>query len=239
MGNVVAEQKIGPAQAGAGGQCRGRAAKAARRCSACGTGDRGRRAQGPAAAGLGRAGEYSTPRPRGRGARWRPCATAASNLGRDLAADSRQSSPRARQRSGGNPFTSRASQIAGRRRRNRKGVCWKFSPAHGISRIDPALGGPFDPHFHQANVGGRGAPPHPAGTVAQVLQPGYVQHERLLRPALVGVAAGSGGDDRRRPATPANDEDHLKPPAESRYAGLPGPVASAAVSGRYSTAARL
>ena len=30
----------------------------------------------------------------------------------------------------------------------------------------------------------------PAGTVVQVLQPGYVLHDRLLRPALVGVAKG-------------------------------------------------
>ena len=78
--------------------------------------------------------------------------------------------------------------------------------SHGISRIDPALGGPFDPHFHQAMLEVEGSP-HPAGTVAQVLQPGYVQHERLLRPALVGVAAGSAattGDDRH----PSNDEDH-------------------------------
>ena len=59
---------------------------------------------------------------------------------------------------------------------------------HGILRIDPAPGEPFDPHRHQAmfEVENSGLP---AGTVAQVLQPGYAQHERLLRPALVGVAA--------------------------------------------------
>ena len=28
----------------------------------------------------------------------------------------------------------------------------------------------------------------PAGTIVQVLQPGYVIHDRLLRPAMVGVA---------------------------------------------------
>lgn len=58
---------------------------------------------------------------------------------------------------------------------------------HGILRIDPVPGEPFDPHRHQAmfEVGNSGLP---AGTVAQVLQPGYAQHERLLRPALVGVA---------------------------------------------------
>ncbi len=30
----------------------------------------------------------------------------------------------------------------------------------------------------------------PAGTVAQVIQPGYAIGERILRPALVGVAKG-------------------------------------------------
>ncbi|OYD82427.1 nucleotide exchange factor GrpE [Azospirillum brasilense] len=58
---------------------------------------------------------------------------------------------------------------------------------HGILRIDPGPGEPFDPHRHQAmfEVENSGLP---VGTVAQVLQPGYAQHERLLRPALVGVA---------------------------------------------------
>ena len=30
----------------------------------------------------------------------------------------------------------------------------------------------------------------PAGTIVEVLQPGYVLHDRLLRPAMVGVAKG-------------------------------------------------
>lgn len=58
----------------------------------------------------------------------------------------------------------------------------------GIKRIEP-MGQPFDANFHQAmfEVPNSG---QPAGTVVQVLQPGYVIHERLLRPALVGVAKG-------------------------------------------------
>jgi molecular chaperone GrpE len=77
---------------------------------------------------------------------------------------------------------------------------------HGISRLDPALGGAFDPHFHQAMFEVEGSS-YPAGTVAQILQPGYVQHERLLRPAMVGVAAGSAAtnSDNRHPS---NDHDH-------------------------------
>jgi molecular chaperone GrpE len=72
---------------------------------------------------------------------------------------------------------------------------------HGISPIDPVLGEAFDPHFHQAMFEVEGSP-YPAGTVAQILQPGYVQHERLLRPALVGVAAGPATAS--SPATPSS-----------------------------------
>jgi molecular chaperone GrpE len=59
---------------------------------------------------------------------------------------------------------------------------------HNIKRIDP-VGEKFDANLHQAmfEVPNSGKP---AGTVVQVLQPGYVLHDRLLRPALVGVAKG-------------------------------------------------
>jgi molecular chaperone GrpE len=57
---------------------------------------------------------------------------------------------------------------------------------HGIKRIDP-LGERFDHNFHQAmfEIADSG---QPAGTIVQVLQPGYVIHDRLLRPAMVAVA---------------------------------------------------
>jgi molecular chaperone GrpE len=45
----------------------------------------------------------------------------------------------------------------------------------------------FDPHRHQALFEVEGGD-SPAGTVAEILLPGYAYHERLLRPALVGVA---------------------------------------------------
>jgi molecular chaperone GrpE len=60
---------------------------------------------------------------------------------------------------------------------------------HGIRKIEPALGEPFDPHRHQALFQVEKSD-YPAGTIAEVLQPGYVYHERLLRPALVGIAKG-------------------------------------------------
>lgn len=57
---------------------------------------------------------------------------------------------------------------------------------HGIRRIDPQ-GEPFDHNFHQAIFEAE-REDQPSGTVVEVLQPGYVLHDRLLRPAMVGVA---------------------------------------------------
>jgi len=66
---------------------------------------------------------------------------------------------------------------------------------HGLKRIDPK-GQRFDHNFHQAIFEAErpGAPP---GTVIEVLQPGYVLHDRLLRPAMVGVAKGGGEPSER------------------------------------------
>lgn len=61
-----------------------------------------------------------------------------------------------------------------------------------IKRVDP-LGQPFDHNLHQAVMQVE-TPDKPAGTVIQVLQPGYTIHGRLLRPAMVAVSkAGSAG----------------------------------------------
>jgi molecular chaperone GrpE len=57
---------------------------------------------------------------------------------------------------------------------------------HGITRID-ALGQPFDPNLHQA-VMQQPTRDHPPSTVVQVLQHGYVIHDRVLRPASVAVS---------------------------------------------------
>src|SRR6201982_1654159 len=60
---------------------------------------------------------------------------------------------------------------------------------HGIRRIDPK-GDRFDHNFHQAIFEADRAD-EPGGTVIEVLQPGYLLHDRLLRPAMVGVAKGA------------------------------------------------
>jgi molecular chaperone GrpE len=69
---------------------------------------------------------------------------------------------------------------------------------HGIRRLDPK-GERFDHNHHQAvfEVENSEQPP---GTVVEVLQPGYVLHDRLLRPAMVGVAKDGPEPARTEPA---------------------------------------
>ena len=59
---------------------------------------------------------------------------------------------------------------------------------HGIRKIE-AEGQKFDPHFHQAMFEIPNADV-PNNTVVQVVQAGYTIGERVLRPAMVGVAKG-------------------------------------------------
>ena len=59
---------------------------------------------------------------------------------------------------------------------------------HGVKKFDPQ-GQKFDPNFQQAMYEVPDASV-PAGTVVQVMQAGYTIGERVLRPALVGVAKG-------------------------------------------------
>ena len=57
---------------------------------------------------------------------------------------------------------------------------------HGVRRISPQ-GEKFDYNFHQAMFEMPSAD-HDPGTVVEVVQHGYVLHDRLLRPAMVGVS---------------------------------------------------
>ena len=61
----------------------------------------------------------------------------------------------------------------------------KVLEKHGVKMFSP-LGEKFDPNFHQAmyEVPDDSAAP---GTVAQVIQAGYLIGERMLRPAMVAV----------------------------------------------------
>ena len=57
---------------------------------------------------------------------------------------------------------------------------------HGIARIE-AVGQPLDPNRHQAMVEIPSEDAEP-GSIVQEMQAGYMIKDRLLRPALVGVA---------------------------------------------------
>jgi len=59
---------------------------------------------------------------------------------------------------------------------------------HGIVRLDP-MGERLNPHHHEAMFEVPD-PNRPSGTIVQVIEPGYLLHDRLLRPARVGVAKG-------------------------------------------------
>jgi molecular chaperone GrpE len=72
---------------------------------------------------------------------------------------------------------------------------------HAIRQIDP-IGEKLDPHAHEAMVEVLD-PSRVAGTVSQVFERGYALHDRLLRPARVGVAKGGpaqGADPAKGPA---------------------------------------
>jgi molecular chaperone GrpE len=79
----------------------------------------------------------------------------------------------------------------------------KVMEKHGVKKIEPQ-GQKFDPNLHQAMFEIPDATV-PAGTVVKIMQPGYTIGDRVLRPALVGVA--KGGPKAQAPAAdaPAND----------------------------------
>jgi molecular chaperone GrpE len=58
---------------------------------------------------------------------------------------------------------------------------------HGITRID-ADGKHFDPNVHQA-VMQQPSESHEPGTILQVLEQGFMNHDRVLRPAKVMVSS--------------------------------------------------
>ncbi|MDI6027341.1 nucleotide exchange factor GrpE [Corticibacterium sp. UT-5YL-CI-8] len=71
---------------------------------------------------------------------------------------------------------------------------------HGVKKLSPE-GEKFDPNFHQAMFEVPN-PTVPANTVVQVVQPGYSIGDRVLRPAMVGVAKGGPKAAAEAPAEP-------------------------------------
>jgi molecular chaperone GrpE len=80
---------------------------------------------------------------------------------------------------------------------------------NGLKRIAPAKGEKFDPHQHQAMAEAPGTDVAP-GRVVELVQPGYELLGRLVRPAMVVVAAKGAG------AAPAADAEA---PAKANGAG--------------------
>lgn len=71
---------------------------------------------------------------------------------------------------------------------------------HGIKQILP-IGDKFDYEKHQAMFELENTD-QPPGTVVEMMQPGYIMHERLLRPAMVGVA-------KAKPSESPDDIEHV------------------------------
>ncbi|MBO0717838.1 MAG: nucleotide exchange factor GrpE, partial [Rhizobiales bacterium] len=79
---------------------------------------------------------------------------------------------------------------------------------NGVRQFTPQ-GEKFDPNLHQAMFEIPDATV-PAGSVVQVVQPGYMIGDRVLRPALVGV---SKGGPKAAPTAPSNDNAKAAHPA--------------------------
>jgi molecular chaperone GrpE len=65
--------------------------------------------------------------------------------------------------------------------------------SEGVTAIDAAAGKPFDPREHEAiaNVPGTG---HAEGAIVEEVRRGYRLRDRVIRPALVAVAANADPD---------------------------------------------
>eukprot|EP00898_Chlorokybus_atmophyticus_P004659 jgi/Chlat1/5194/Chrsp33S05171 len=99
----------------------------------------------------------------------------ADNLGRAMDAVPQE------YRKGNGGSTQREQQLAKYLRSLFEGVFEK----HGIERYTP-LGEPFDPNLHEAAFEVPD-PSKPNGTVGVVMKTGYKLHDRVVRPAQVGV----------------------------------------------------
>jgi molecular chaperone GrpE len=62
---------------------------------------------------------------------------------------------------------------------------------HGITIVAPEIGEKFDPQLHQAMFEAP-LPDTKAGQIIQVMAEGFLLHDRLLRPAQVGVSSNPG-----------------------------------------------
>jgi molecular chaperone GrpE len=84
--------------------------------------------------------------------------------------------------------------------------------SEGVTHIDASPGRPFDPREHEAIAHVPG-PGRRAGEIVEEVRRGYRLRDRVIRPALVAVAQGSGsGAD----AGAADTTDHTTEPTDQR-----------------------
>ena len=62
---------------------------------------------------------------------------------------------------------------------------------HGVEAVSPEIGDRFDPNMHEAMFEAP-VPDTKAGEIIQVMADGFMLHDRLLRPAQVGVSSTPG-----------------------------------------------
>jgi len=110
----------------------------------------------------------------------------------------------------------------------------KAMERHGIAKLNPE-GEKFDPNYHQAMFE-IPTTEMPSGMVMQVVQPGYLLEDRVLRPAMVGVskAAPAGSGDNNKPkSAPRSDDDapaDEQPQADAASADTSAPAADEAAA---------
>jgi len=73
---------------------------------------------------------------------------------------------------------------------------WETLAKQGLVRIEP-MGQEFNPHFHHA-IARVETTEHADGIVIGELQPGYMFHDKVLRPAMVRVACAPEAQSARR-----------------------------------------
>jgi molecular chaperone GrpE len=79
--------------------------------------------------------------------------------------------------------------------------------SEGVSAIDAIPGTPFDPREHEAVASVPGTD-HPDGSIVGELRRGYRLRDRVLRPALVAVAASGDAAPASQPGEPGPTNDH-------------------------------
>ena len=92
---------------------------------------------------------------------------------------------------------------------------------NSLKKIDPAKGSKFDPHQHQAMME-QDDPSTDPGGVIQTMQPGYELFGRVVRPAMVIVAAKRAGA--QPAAAAANDAAGANPYGQANGADAGGSV---------------